>query len=459
MSSKPQHIHIIGICGVATSALAIAFHEKGWKVTGSDKGFYPPVSTELKDAGIDFYAGWHPEKMEESLPDIVMIGGSGKSSVNPEMLLAKEKNIPMYSYPEVIEKYFLRENTIVCAGTWGKTTTSIMLSYVLAEAGFDPTYMFGGISLSQKEAAKLSDSKWTVLEGDEYTGSQIDNIAKFFHYHPTHLLLTSVSWDHADVYPTEELYFDAFRKLIAGMPKNGTILACTDNEGVKKIIGDRKVISYGKSAGADYKYSDVEHTKDGLKFKINDFILTSPMLGRFNVENITAVFAMAHEVGIEPEKIIVAIAKFKGIKRRFEKRYEGEVTVLDCHAPTAEKAASVLESLREVYDKKIIVIYEPNTGGRQRETLSMYDGAFTNADVVIIPRLTKLKTGEENTSLEGDELAQSISKTHTNTAYIESDEELIKKVIGQAQKGDVIAFLGSHGFRGMIEATITSLRQ
>src|ERR1700733_7582815 len=101
-----KRVHIIGICGVATSALAIAFADKGWKVTGSDKGFYPPVSTELENAGINFYAGWHPEKMPGNLPDIVMIGGSGKSSVNPEMLLAGERKIPTYSYPEIIEKYF-----------------------------------------------------------------------------------------------------------------------------------------------------------------------------------------------------------------------------------------------------------------------------------------------------------------------------------------------------------------
>ncbi len=463
--TNQKHLHIIGICGVATSALAIAFHEKGWKVTGSDKGFYPPVSTELEEAGIAFYPGWHPEKMEESLPDIVMIGGSGKSSVNPEMLFVKEKNIPIYSYPEIIEKYFLQENTIVCAGTWGKTTSSIILSYIFEEAGYKPTYMFGGISLSQKNAAKLTDSKWTVLEGDEYTGSQVDNIAKFFHYHPTHLLLTSVCWDHADVYPTEELYFDAFRKLIAGIPESGVIVACMDNDGVKKIVGNRKVISYGENSAAEYRYENVTHTKVGLSFTIcnngESYKIKSPLLGRFNVENITGAFAMARQASIPAEKIIEAIEKFKGIKRRLEKRYEEDVTVLDCHAPTGEKAASVLESVREVYDKKIVAIYEPNTGGRERKTLHMYDNAFKNADLVIIPRLTKVKVSADatGTPIEGAELAEVISKSHKNAIYIENDEEILNKIKEETQQGDAVVFLGSHGFRGMIEASITSLRQ
>ncbi len=396
----PKHLHIIGICGVATSALAIAFQNKGWKVTGSDKGFYPPISTELENAGVDFYAGWHPEKMLRSLPDVVMIGGSGKSSVNPEMLLAQEKKIPIYSYPEIIEKYFLRENSIVCAGTWGKTTTSALLSFILEKSGLDPTYMFGGISLSQKEAAKLTDSKWSVLEGDEYTGSQTDNIAKFFHYHPTHLLLTSVSWDHADVYPTEELYFESFRKLIKEMPLSGMIISCDDDKDLKKILGKRKVVTYGKTETADYFYHDVSHARDGLKFFIRnkdaEYRIESSMLGRFNVENISGVFAMAESIGISPKKIASAIKEFRGIKRRLEKRFEGDVTILDCHAPTPEKASSVLESIREIYSAKIIAIYEPNIGGRQRSTLGMYSKAFRDADLVIIPRLTKLKIGEEN---------------------------------------------------------------
>ncbi len=465
-----KHLHIIGICGVATSAIAIAFHNKGWKVTGSDKGFYPPVSTELEKAGIEFYAGWHPEKMLESLPDIVMIGGSGKSSVNPETLLAKEKNIPIHSFPEILEKYFLRENSIVCAGTWGKTTTSTLLSFILEKTGFDPSYMFGGISLSQKNAARIADGKWSILEGDEYTGSQTDNIAKFFHYHPTHLLLTSVSWDHADVYPTEESYFEAFKKLVAEMPVTGMIVACTDDKGTAKVLGNRKVVSYGKTGSADYIYGDVIHTKDGLSFSIihkdKKYGVESPMLGRFNVENITGVFAMANEIGISPEKIIEALKEFRGIKRRLEKRFETKdcITLFDCHAPTPEKAASVLESLREVYHKKIIAVFEPNIGGRQRETIGMYDDAFRDADTVIIPRLSKLKidanAGTADQPLEGDELTKVIGKTHTNSHYIESDEKLVTFLTSQnrqTEADDVIVFLGSHGFRGMIEETIKAL--
>ena len=456
-----QHLHVIGICGVATSALAIAFHKKGWEVTGSDKGIYPPVSTELENAGIKFYTGWHPENI--GTPDVIVAGGGGTSLSNPEIMYAKEHSVPLLSFAETIGKYFIKRNSIVATGTWGKTTISALLSFVLLDAGMDPSYFTGGVSLSHPPGA-MSDSEWSVVEGDEYQAAIWDKKAKFFYYKPTHLILTSVSWDHADLYPTEELYFDAFKKIIAEIPANGTIVACADNAGVSKVIGDKKIITYGSKESADYFYHDIQHTKNGLAFSIKnkdqEYKIESLMLGRFNVENITAVFAMAHSIGIDSEKIISALKKFRGIKRRLEKRYEGDITVLDCHAPTAEKAASVLESIREVYDKKIIAVYEPNIGGRQRASAAMYDNAFNDADLVIIPRLTKTKIdpNEKETPLEGDELAALITKTQPNCTYIENDEELITFIKSQAKEGDAVAFLGSHGFRGMIEETITSLR-
>ena len=182
------------------------------------------------------------------------------------------------------------------------------------------------------------------------------------------------------------------------------------------------------------------------------------MFGRYNAENITAAFATASELGVPSEKIVAAIKDFKGIKRRFEKRFEGEVTVLDCHAPTPDKVASVLASVREVYDKQIIAVFEPNIGGRERASATKYDDAFKNADVVVIPHLTKLKTSDDKEKpMEGDELATTIGKMHKNCLYIEDDNNLVNFLVSQVKRDDVIVFLGSHGFRGMIEETVKKL--
>lgn len=466
-AAHKKHLHVIGICGVATSALAIAFHKKGWKVTGSDKGFFPPVSTELEKHGISFYAGWHPERMvADDIPDLIMMGGVGTSPSNPEVAYAREHGKEVLAYAEVLRDYFIKKNSIVITGTWGKTTTSSLLSFILIKAGFDPSYFTGGISLSHDTGA-LSDSDWSIMEGDEYQISISDKRPKFDLYKPTHLILTSVSWDHADLYPTREAYFNEFKKLVESVPERGFILASADDKGVTEVLRDAKVkcrvIKYGKSLTADYSYRDVTHTAKGLDFSINNsgksIEMHSPMLGRYNAENITASFAMAHSIGIPVGTIVSAVADFKGIKRRFEKRLEADVTVLDCHAPTAEKAAMVLESIREVYKQKIVVVYEPNIGGRQQSSISMYDNAFKDADTVIIPRLTKLKVAENESEqpLEGDALTKAISKTHSNAVYLEDDAKLIDFLVSNAKKGDVIAFLGSHGFRGMIEETVSKL--
>ncbi len=466
----PEHIHVIGICGVATSALAIAFHKAGVKVTGSDKGFFPPVSTELEKAGIPFYAGWHPEKIAENgMPDLIIAGASGTSLSNPEIMYTKEKGISLLSFAEAIGKYVVRKNSVVCTGTWGKTTISALLSFILSEAGMRPSYFTGGVSLSHPTGV-ISDSDWSVVEGDEYQVSISDHRPKFVYYAPTHLLLTSVSWDHADLYPTEKSYFDTFEKLVKEVPKNGCIVACIDNEGVQRTLKSandlttgRKVVKYGRNESADYSYHSLTQTENGLRFQISNgnecYEIVSPMLGGFNAQNITAAFAMARTIGIPADKIIASIKNFRGIKRRFEKRFEGEITVFDCHAPTPEKASAVLKELRAIYSGKIIAIFEPNIGGREREAAAKYSNAFKDADTVLIPRLTKLKVAENdsNQPMEGIELATVISKTHKDCHCIEDDAELVETAVSQTKKGDIIVFLGSHGFRGMIEETVKRL--
>ena len=465
--TMPRHIHIIGICGVATSALAIAFHKAGVKVTGSDKGFFPPVSTELEKAGIPFYAGWHPEKI--GTPDLIIAGASGTSLSNPEIMYAKEKSIPLLSFAEALGKYVIRKNSIVCAGTWGKTSNSALLSHIMIQAGMDPAYFTGGISLSHETAAHMANSDWSVVEGDEYQAAIWDRKAKFFYYKPTYLLLTAVSWDHADLYPTEADYLNAFKKLLANLPASGLIVADKNRPDVIKLLEGfaGKIVWYGNDS-ADYSYGNVRQSIDGLTFEIKHqnaaFKIVSPRLGSFQAENMTGCFAMAHEIGISPEKIVAAIASFKGMKRRLEKRLDGNnsgsgVTIFDDIAHSPEKASAVLKELRAVYSGKVIAVFEPNIGGRERGVVLKYSAAFKDADTVIIPHLSKLKISDDKAEqpMEGVELAMTIKKTHPDAYCLEDDEELVNALISLAKKGDVIVFLGSHGFRGMIEETVKEL--
>jgi len=488
MPQIPKHVHVIGICGVATSALAIAFHKNGAKVTGSDKGFFPPVSTELEQQGVSFYAGWHPDKMSENgLPDLIVVG-TASGSQNPETLFAKEKNIPMLSFAEAIGKYFVKDKSIVCSGTWGKTSSSALLSHILSEAGLDPTYMFGGVSLSDDSSAKLTDSSMSVFEGDEYKSSPTDPTAKFFYYKPTHLMLSAVSWDHADLYPTEAEYFNAFKKICERLPTNGVFVGCIDHAGVRETAKQSQLkcptVFYGKATRGthnsqkvqpveqsrdniipDFTYSDVIQSPNGIEFVISEQAsithnITSQLLGAFQAENITGCFAMARQLGLSAEQIITGIASFKGLRRRLEKRLDGDVVVIDDIAHSPEKASAVLKTLRNIYKEKIITVFEPNIGGRSRESVKKYDGAFNDSDEVIIPRLTKLKVADDVTEqpIDGAELASIISKTHVRTKYIDDDNSLVDYLLVNTKKDDVIAFLGSHGFRGMIEEVVKKIK-
>ncbi len=459
--SKEKHIHFIGICGVAMSALAILWHKKGWRVTGSDAGFYPPISTHLQKNNITFYPGWHPEKM--GTPDLVVVGNVAASE-NPELIFVKTHNIPHLSYPELIAAHLVKKNSIVCAGSYGKTSSTALLSLIFKNSGRNASYMFGGLSLDLETSADdFPETEWSILEGDEYKTSRENPVAKFFSYAPTHLLLTSVEWDHADVYKTEADYFAAFSKLMNLIPTNGLIVACTDHETIRQLINDLpvhhpKLISYGQNALADYRYHNLTETKDGLEFDITykntTFHFTSPVLGAYMAENICGAFALAHYVGLPIESLQHTIAHFHGLKRRLEKRGSINGTpIFDTIAHSPAKAKSVLESLKKIYSGKIIALFEPNTGNRYKEALPNYANAFAAADEVIIPRLTKVKTNPSDISLpvDGSTLCQTIRKTHPTTHYIDDDEKVVHEIKQKIDPNGAVVFMGSHGFRGMIE--------
>ena len=502
-------IHFIGICGVAMSALAAAFHKEGWQVSGSDVGFFPPISDYLKDNKISFYPGWHADRALQSFSgggknDEIVVVGNVAGSTNAEFLYARKNNLNYKSYPEVIAEYIVQKNSLVCAGTYGKTSTAALLTLILTNAGLDPTYMFGGLSANLPVSARIngvddemikvvklnkrsdspvstnvatrqfnhSNSGWSVLEGDEYKTSRWDSRPKFKLYSPTHLLLTSVSWDHADIYPTEETYFQAFKDLTAMIPADGLIVACADAANINKIISANtngtKIIKYGKDQSADYVYYDVAQTNQGISFKIKsggeEYNISTPILGEHMAENICGCFAMARELGVEEKIILDTIAEFKGIKRRLEKRFEPQggpfgsrITVYDDLGHSPAKAAASLRTLRAIYpNSKITAIFEPNTGNRKLQSAPSYAHAFRDADEVIIPMLTKIKTdpNDPDPPFDGVKLTEIISQTHPRAVFINNDDKLIEHLKNNLKEDGVVVFLGSHGFRGMIERLI-----
>ncbi|MDO8499337.1 MAG: Mur ligase family protein [bacterium] len=483
-----KHIHFIGICGVGMSSLAILWKKKGWRVTGSDVGFYPPISTHLTKHGIEYYPGWHTERIgatapplplplkegETTKPDLVVVGNVAGSQ-NPEWQFVQDNKIPYLSYPELIAQNLVKTNSIVCAGTYGKTSTTALLAWILGRAGYNPAYMFGGLSLDLEESADDPApspsalgatppraggvSEWSVLEGDEYKTSRWDDRAKFFSYRPTHLLLTAVEWDHADLYPTVRDYYDAFIKLVGMIPNSGIIVASDKIPAeILQAANKVKIIQYGTTTG-DFIYTNIKQNQTGLEFDITHgdktYHLACPIIGEYNAENICGAFAMAETIGIKPETIIASVNNWHGLKRRLEKR--GEINgadVFDDIAHSPAKARAVLKTLKTIYSGKIFAIFEPNTGNRQAQAAPQYDQAFAFADTVIIPHLTKIKIKPGEKIIEGPELTKIIMRTHGQVKYFEYDKNLIAFIKETARPGDAVVWLGSHSFRGMIDEII-----
>ncbi|MDZ4224357.1 MAG: Mur ligase domain-containing protein, partial [bacterium] len=223
-----KYIHLIGICGTGMGSLAGLFKEAGFKVSGSDTQFYPPMGDQIKALEIKLYTGFDPENLAEK-PDIVIIGNVCRAD-NPEAVEALKLKIKYYSLPQALQEFFLKnKKAIVVAGTHGKTTTTCLLAWVLTSAGLDPGFLIGGVGLNLGKSFQLGKGDYFVVEGDEYDSAFFDKGPKFAHYKPAGAILTSLEWDHVDIYPTFEKMFGAFEKLTATLSEKTPLLAWMDS--------------------------------------------------------------------------------------------------------------------------------------------------------------------------------------------------------------------------------------
>ncbi|MFA4873039.1 MAG: Mur ligase domain-containing protein [Patescibacteria group bacterium] len=463
-----RHIHFIGICGTAMAPVAKMFWDLGWRVTGSDKGIYPPISDYLKQNKIAYYVGFHPERIGN--PDKVVVGNY-ISLVNPEFSAIRERGIPYQSYPEALREYVIKSNSIVVAGSFGKTTTTALLAWIWECAGRRPSFMAGGMMRNFPNSVRSNDSLWSIVEGDEYPACRWNPVPKFSFYDPHFLVLTGVQWDHADIYTTEESYIEMFKKLVASMPPNGLICAALDRPHMRDVLNKASapVVWYGRTgSGADWS-TEVLYQKKATKMTFygpsNETIgpVSVPLLGSIAFDHFTGAVALARASGIDQTAIMQALTSFQGVCRRLEVRgVVNKVSIIDDFAHSPSKAKSAIDAVKQTFNRgRVIVVFEPNVGNRLRSLAPSYRDAFNSANTVIVPRLSATKHNENTEArLDGAQLAQIISSSNTHieeVVYIDDDIQVVQKLQKIAQPGDCILFLGSHGFRGMIEQTLECL--
>ena len=461
MPDEKKHVHFIGICGVFMAPVAKMFLDMGWQVSGSDAGIYPPMSNYLKaNSGIKFYAGFHPEKIGQ--PDLVVVGNFiGPSNI--EFKHIKEQNIIYKSAPEILEEYVIKENSIVIAGSYGKTTITSLLVWIFEQQGLNPSYMAGGILKNLPDGVRATDSKWSIVEGDEYPASRWQNQSKFFYYRPKSLILTSADWDHMDVFKTESSYVRNFKDLVAMVPPDGLILANKLGTNIEEVVTGAHcpVVYYkdkmGYSLGLFTRKRGEFFIVENKNTKFTEEFQTS-LIGVHNLDNVLAAIALCVEMGFDLAKLKEAVKTFSGVKRRLEIRgySKNDTLIIDDLAHSPVKAKSSILALRDWYpESRVFAVFEPNVGSRTLEAIESYKGKFDMATEVFIPRLSSTKSSSDQRRLAGAELTKEIKKTYANISYIDDDAELLKTLNQKTQTGDIIVFLGSHGFRGMIDELIT----
>ncbi|MDP3182116.1 MAG: UDP-N-acetylmuramate:L-alanyl-gamma-D-glutamyl-meso-diaminopimelate ligase [Desulfobaccales bacterium] len=450
-----SHVHLLGICGTGMAALAGILKEQGYLVTGSDEHAYPPMSTFLEGLGVPVKNGYAPENLEPP-PDLVVVGNVIRRE-NPEAQVVLKRDLPRLSLPEALNRFLVGERTsIVVSGTHGKTTTTALIAWLLFAAGQDPGFMVGGIARNFQANYRVGAGRYVVLEGDEYDTAFFDKRPKFVHFRPQVAVLTSIEFDHADIYPNLDRIVAAFEEFVAQIPPQGQVLAWGDAPLVRQVCqkAAAPVSFYGVNASLSWQATEVAPAPGGMTFKVyregkfwGNFF--TPLLGTHNALNSLAALAVAAELGAGADALNDALGAFQGVKRRLEVAgdYHG-VTVLEdfAHHPTA--VAATLEAVRQGYPgRRLVAVFEPRTNtSRRRVFQEPYAKAFKDADLILVrepPDLWKVPEEEQFSSFQ---LVKDLMDQGKKAFYFPDTDRLLNGLLRGLRPSDVVLIMSNGDF-------------
>lgn len=458
--SEQQHIHLIGICGTAMASLAGLLKQRGFKVTGSDAAAYPPMSDFLASINIPVAQPYHEANLKPR-PDVVVVGNA-ISRGNPELEYVLDERMPFRSLPDVLHEYFLRtREPVVIAGTHGKTTTTSMLAWIFQSAGKDPSFLIGGIAENFGSSFALKQGKHFIIEGDEYDTAFFDKGPKFLHYFPQAVILTSVEFDHADIYKDLDAVKTAFKRLVNLVPRKGKIIAWDGHANVDDCLARAfsPVERYGTKEGSSWRIGDIDFAAETTSWSVMregkhwaDFQFG--LAGHYNILNATAAAAMASHYGIEAPAIAGALKSFKSVKRRLEVKAEVDgVTIIEdfAHHPTA--ISETLRALRTRYPKaRLWAIFEPRSNTVRRKVLQKeLECSLSLADEVVVAGVFNAEAIPENERLTIAAVVESIKRSGKPARELADAEAIVKEVAPELKTGDVVAILSNGGFGGIYE--------
>lgn len=466
--ARVRHVHLVAIGGVAMAALAGMLQRRGLRVTGSDEGVYPPMSTVLARLGIAVCEGYRPANLEPR-PDLVVIGNK-VSRDNPEVQAVLAAGLPYLSLPETLGALFLAgKQSLVVAGTHGKTTSTAMLGWVLERAGCDPSLLVGGESLDFGGNFKLGAGPHFVIEGDEYDSAFFDKGPKFLHYRPSAAILTAVEFDHADIYADLDAVKHAFRRFVALLPAGAPLVVAHAFPHAREVAagGAARVITFGREPDAEWRCQDLTDRDGALHFRVahrgrDEGPLSLRVPGAINALNALGVYALARELGLAHGAIADGLASFRGVARRQELVgvWRG-VTLIDdfAHHPTA--VAGTLAALRARYPGgRLWGVFEPRSNTSRRRIFQReYVDALAAADEVIVGGVFQKQTDAVAAELlfSPEQLVADLVARGVAAQAIATSDAIAATLAERATSGDVIILMSNGAFGGLRQKLIVLL--
>ncbi|MGA2299223.1 MAG: UDP-N-acetylmuramate:L-alanyl-gamma-D-glutamyl-meso-diaminopimelate ligase [Candidatus Acidiferrum sp.] len=467
--AKAKHIHMIGIGGSAMAPLAGMLRERGHRVTGSDAGVYPPGSTLLESLGIPFSAKFDVANLTPA-PDLVVVGNAiSRGNVEVEEML--DRKLKYHSLPEILEEEFLPgKHSIVVSGTHGKTTTTAMLAWIFQVAGKKPNFLVGGVAENFGKSYGLGGGEEFILEGDEYDSAYWDKAAKFFHYHPDDLIITSLEYDHADIYADFGAYQLAFRRLVNLVPRRGRIVVWGDADAGEALRQATEkafcpVITYGLESGNDWSATDVQADGDGMKFRVKykgeaygEFRLAAT--GHHNVLNALAALVVAQGRGIGRNALQQALASFRSVRRRMDVKDEvdGIVVVDDfAHHPTAVRATIEAARLRWP-GRRLWAILEPRSNSMRRRVFQdALPPALALGDRVLLGSVHRAGQLGEEQRLDPETVAAAVRSLGKDARVLPGADAIADVLAAEARPGDLLLVMSNGNFDGLCEKLLKKL--
>jgi UDP-N-acetylmuramate: L-alanyl-gamma-D-glutamyl-meso-diaminopimelate ligase len=450
--NAPRRIHILGICGTFMGGIALLARELGLEVSGADQNVYPPMSTQLQEAGIQLTEGWDPAQLDPP-PDLVVIGNA-LSRGNPAVEYVLERGLPYTSGPAFLADHLLRDRWVLAvAGTHGKTTTAAMLAWILEDAGLSPGFLIGGVPRNFGLSARAGQAPFFVVEADEYDTAFFDKRSKFVHYRPRTLVLNNLEYDHADIFPDIEAIERQFHHLVRTVPGNGLIIAPQADPHLQRVLA-MGCWTPVEALAPEGWHAELQQA-DGSAFEVffgsqSQGTVSWQSLGEHNVNNALAAIAAARHAGVPTQHAIAALNRFQSPKRRMEVRGEVDgITVYDdfAHHPTAIR--TTLAGLRARVGKaRIIAVLEPRSNTMRLGIHQQQLGpALAAADAVLLYSPPEL-------AWDSAPVTQHLG----DKARVFDDVDRIAQHVARlARRGDHILIMSNGAFGGLHEKLLHCL--